>query len=521
MYRLFLILLTAFSTPVLVAQDLHIYYDAFRDSVFYQKNGLPVNQPAVRKGSHVVLHVINYNNYLYDVAVKTDESQTTIAEGSALDLKSMFGGAVSNPGELIFGSGGALGSIPALLGLSKGSGAAATAAEMDRQARIAELEKQVGAFNAAKERLEVLDENIAETQSAVKQALEAQQIQGFVVGELERLRFNPQLEPRQIKKLSQEYMTRIFGETDPNQLDLSKVLQKADAGAEFAKLREDYEKNVHQYGKNVDALKVTSAILDDTRFNFPESNIDVFRKEAVKTLSAAETNLGTYEGNLKTIADKAAGIKSLDVQQLADLRTMYLIVVDNDFSKTHRQEVTTDNMNLQVVLTPVDSINITGVATKYVAPFELNVYGGLHINASLGVSFAQFFDRPQGYFVRDGVISSNKKDAFTPLLTSFVHFYRQGRGAASFGGSFGLGIPLGGSGGLESVTFFLGPSLVLGRGERIVLSGGLMGGKIEQLGQGYAVGDTFDPDPALLQTEQVYRLGYFVGLSFNLLSNRE
>lgn len=520
MFRLLLSLLIGLLPAVLFAQDLHIYFDAFRDSVYYVQNGKSVDRPSVRKGNSVVLHVTNYNNYLYDLAVQSEESLTTIAEGSTLDLDSLFGSTMGNPGELLFGTGGVMGAIPRLLGLSKGSGAGTTAAEAERQERVAEMEKQVSAFNAAKERLEILDENIAQTQAALQQAMEAQQIQDFVVDELERLRFNPQLEPRQIKKLSQEYMARIFGETDPNQLDLSKVLQKADAGGAFGKLRQDYEKNVQKYDKDVQVLKTTGLVLGDSRFNFPESNIDEFRKAAAKTIAVAEENFGAYQGNLKTVADRSADIRSLDVQTLTGLRTGYLVLMENDFSKTHRQAVTSDNLSLQLVLTPVDSTVISGVATKFVAPIELNVYGGLRINASLGLSFGQFFQRPQAYFVRDAVISSNKKDAFTPLLTSFVHFYSQGRGGASLGGSFGAGIPVGGSGGLESMAFFLGPCLVLGRQERIVLSAGLMGGKVEQLAEGYSVGDRFEPDPTLLKTETVYKLGYFMGLSFNLIGNR-
>ena len=64
--------------------------------------------------------------------------------------------------------------------------------------------------------------------------------------------------------------------------------------------------------------------------------------------------------------------------------------------------------------------------------------------------------------------------------------------------------------------FFLGPSLLFGKSERIVLNAGLMGGKSEKLSQGYEIGDQYISDSNLAPTISVYELGYFIGVSFNL-----
>lgn len=63
MLRLIFTGLAVLASFALSAQDLHVYYDAFTDSVYYTQNGKPVDRPAVRKGANVVLHVNNYNNY--------------------------------------------------------------------------------------------------------------------------------------------------------------------------------------------------------------------------------------------------------------------------------------------------------------------------------------------------------------------------------------------------------------------------------------------------------------------------
>ena len=517
---LFMLLLAVLASSALFAQDLHIYYDAYADSVYYAQNGKRISQPAVRKGSNVVLHVNNYNNYLYNVQLKTQNAGTSLAQAHPLDASSLRFDEGSNPLGLLFGGGSPLGSMPDLLGLSRGSGAAATPAEQERLARISEIEKQVSGFNKALTRAQARTEEVALIQKKVQTALEAQQIQVFAAEELKRLRLNPQLSPVQLKELSQEYMSRIFDEADPKQINLSKVLKQSDAQGGFTDLKQRYQAQVSGYSNDVAVMKSTSAVLGLLASDVPESNIRRFLAESEKVVTAAEENLMAYEENLQTLDAKTEEVKGLDVRELAELRVDYLVTMENDFSKTFRQTASSDEMGLQLVFVPVDSINISGLSTKSVSPIEVKVYGGMKVNASLGLSFGQFFTPPQSYFVRDSLISSSDKDSFTPFLTSFVHFYPQGRREASLGGSFGVGIPLGGTGSsLEALTFFLGPSLILGRNQRIVLSAGLIGGRVEQLANGYAVGDRFELSPDFLQTESVYKLGYSLGLSFNLVGN--
>ena len=64
----------------------------------------------------------------------------------------------------------------------------------------------------------------------------------------------------------------------------------------------------------------------------------------------------------------------------------------------------------------------------------------------------------------------------------------------------------------------IGPSLIIGKGDRIVLSAGVMGGKTEHLDKGLQVGDRFNSDIADVPTTSSYKLGFYLGFSFNLLS---
>ena len=146
----------------------------------------------------------------------------------------------------------------------------------------------------------------------------------------------------------------------------------------------------------------------------------------------------------------------------------------------------------------------------------MEVRGGLKVNASAGVSFGQFFEPSQRFSVNNGSIVGDNEGTFTPSLTSFLHFHGYRGQKATVGGTLGLGFPLMGSDDSQSVEFFVGPSLILGSSQRLVLSAGVMGGRAQRLAKGYEVGDAFDSNLGDIPTHGKYEMGLFLGASFSL-----
>lgn len=511
------VLLFTFCTAI--SQDLHVYYNAFTDSLYYKVNGKTIVHPLIRKGSDVVVHIENFNNYLYRANIRTATGPGALpASGGGFNLGNVLHGGGFNLSNLVLGDGESSGfGLPKLLFNEDGFGFADDSEAAGHQMLKEELTKLESSFNLTKAFLTALDAEMGDLNHNIRSTLETQQIQSFAADEIRRLRFNPRLEPRQIKQLSQEYMDHIFGEKNPEKLTLSKVIQKADANGEVTRMKQDYMNKLGSYSSRVDALKLTRELLQDPKYNVLDANLDQFRVAAQSYISIADNNLKTYSLNSASLDTVLSNVRNLDINALIQLRTDYLVMSKNDFTQVSRHKVQGDDLNLYITLTPVDSVNVPEAATRRLDPISLKVYGGLQIKGALGLSFGGFFKQPQEYSVRDSIIRSSSRDAFTPFLTSYVNFYRQGRGAASFGGAFGIGLPIGGQNGLEAITFFLGPSLVLGRNQGVVLNAGLLGGKAETLSGGYAVGDRFDADPGLLKTKSIYRLGYFFGIAFNLL----
>jgi len=521
MLRQNLILLTFLSLcSSLDAQDLHIHYNVFRDSVYYIQNGKPTEKPVARKGSTVLLHVENYNNYLYELSVVVEKEEMPIASSNSTNLLSKVGGGGTMPLNLLFkGADQMLGMFKNFSPLSgedldESKGFANSAEEKAHGAKVASLMKLETEFTSAKDELIELDRQLKEIQQQVQKSLATQRLQKFAVEEIDHIRYNPRLEPSQIKRMTNEYMESIFIEKDPNKIDLTQVLKIADAQTELPKKIQEYQNKADLYATK--AVVCDSMLSKFAKFNFPESNLDEFQTNAEEFVSVAKTKTLSLQENATMLEVKLPEIQPLDPKFVSELRTTFIELNSNSFSKTYRHTAGGEKLNMKLKLTPIDSMERKGMKTLELSPVVVNVFGGMRVRASVGLNFGQFFTPQQSFFVRDSMLQSGDNDAFVPVVTSFVHFYAPSARAMSIAGSFGIGFPLGGGESLQSLSFFLGPSLLFGKGERIVLNAGIMGGKAERLSQGYQIGDLYTGDSVQLPTKSVYELGYYLGVSFNL-----
>ncbi|MCC7465946.1 MAG: hypothetical protein IT261_06745 [Saprospiraceae bacterium] len=484
------------------------------------RSGKPVSYPNIRKGEDLIQHVENYNNYLYNVSLEVEKEEIPVASVNPGSPLNMLAGGGGSPLQFLFKGGdqmmGAFKFFPSLSGsdLAEGSGFSKSEAEKAREEQVARLKKLEMDFGRSKEQLFSLDTELKSLQEQLQQKVNAQRIQTFAIGEVDHIRYNPFLEPAQIKRMTSEYMERIFLEKDPGKIDLNQVLKMADAQNELPKAIQEYRKKADKYATTTGSCELL--LKEFNQFNFPESNLDEFKTTAEAFVEAAKGKTRSYQENADMLDAQMPDLPVLDAKSLSELRTTYLELNNNTFSKNYRLTAEGEKINFKIKLSPIDSLQNKGVKTVELAPVSVRVYGGMRIKASVGLSFGQFFQQPKSFFVRDSTLQASNRDAFVPVMTSFVHFFAPSQRNFSVAGSFGIGFPLGGGENLQSISFFLGPSLLFGKGERIVLNAGLMGGRVERLSQGYELGDRFVSDGNIAPTTSVYDLGYYIGVSFNL-----
>lgn len=504
----------------LAAQDLHVYYNVFRDSVYYVQNGKSTTNPLVKKGGNVLLHVENYNNYLYDVSVEVEKEEIEVASTNPAGMLGQLGGAGASPLNFLFKGGdqmmGAFKFMNPLEGpdLNLDNGFSKSEADKLKEEKVRQLLKLEAEFTNTKKQFFALDTELKALQDQIQQKMAAQRIQAFAIEEVNSIRLNPHLEPSQIKRMSAEYMERIFAEKDPNKIDLNQVLKIADAQTELPKAIDEYSNKVTSYASSTE--KCDSLLTQFNAYDFPESTLPEFKSSAEAFVVLAKAKSVQLKDNAAKLTAKIPEIQSLDPKSISALRTTYIELNSNSFSKTYRHTATGEKLRMKLKLSPIDSLQRLGIKTLEMTPVEVSVFGGMRVRASVGLNFGRFIQKPQEYFVRDSFLQSGNIDAFIPVMTSFVHFYAPSRKAVSVAGSFGVGFPLGGGENLQSISFFLGPSLLFGKSERIVLNAGIMGGKVERLSQGYKIGDAYFSDGNIAPTNSVYELGYYLGVSFNL-----
>lgn len=490
----------------LSAQDLHVFYDVFADTVYYQQGGKAVERAAVKNGQQVILHVLNYNDYIYDLELETETKDYSVPASGGL-IPGVGGGAspFSQLQRLTGGAGGTGFGLDSTQIANQGSG-------MVEQSTASTATKALARrFASHLGQMKEIEEDIQELNGYLEQELQSQAVQHIALEEVKKLRQHSSLSPKQIKKLSMDYMKPILGVRRDEALDLSEIVRQSNKPSAISATVTDYENEVGRLELEMQKLEAVRQVL----FN-AEDLPDTDRTALAVAHQAAALRVQDYKDRAATVSEAVTGLESLQLKERVDIGYLYAEMQEHRFEKKFVLRPDSDLTTLRIKLNPVDSARGQGVRPQTLNPIALPTHGGLKVNASVGISFVRFFDRPQSYFVRDSVIVADDQDAFLPIISSFFHFYPQSRRQVSVGGTFGLGIGVGGeNAGLQ--TYFFGPSLILGRGQRVVFTTGLTGGKVERLGQGYQPGDVYDA--TIIPTKSVYEMGFFLGISFNIMGN--
>jgi hypothetical protein len=497
------------------AQDLNIYFDAQTKEVTYITKGDTIYRPKVRKGEQIVFHLQNFNNFLFDAKLEIGQENILVSSDSGMGgniMAGFSGGGMGLMSGLSPISGLAGPSLEASGGIQFGG--SGFGADVKMQQQISQLKNR---YDTALENMFRTEKQLNFIRTDVDAYLEAQAVNTIILGELNHLKRNPRLQPEQIRALSIEYLEKIFRTENAAEVSLSGLLEKADSKKELRGYEQKLQEEAQAYHQS--KAEITSVVRQLELFDLVDSDFDTWKQNAAEVVAQSEKVEQTITSNQAQLSQLIAAAGNEDIQQLVALRYEYEAIAANDFFETFRLDAEGDQTVIKAQLLPKDSAgNVNNQNVIDLVSLKIPVHGGLKINTSVGLSFGQFFNRPVSYFVQDSTIKAQDLDEFTPMLTSFFHFYLQSPRQCTIGGSLGVGLPIVGGNGQQSIHFFFGPSLIIGQGERVVITGGVLGGRKERLANGYEVGDQFASDFSAVPTTSNYELGFFLGLSFNLLS---
>ncbi len=496
------------------AQRNEVFYNLFNDSVAYKKDGLSVKALRLRKGDEVRIHLTEFNPFTSDVQLDVEE----INEPTALELSGMagMGGLMPDMATLpdlggILGGGGfgtPEGDVPILdiPVLTIGGDTVAISKLLGNSRGGAD----VGQANIMMAEISTIMAEINGLYNEIKAVEKSAIVSKIAAMNVPLLRQQPNLRPSLVQQLCREYYDAVF-EKQPNEsLSLNDLLAWQTIPARYALLHQKLKSKQGELSSKISVLEGITKSFS----SLPMDN--VAGQKYFRELIDFQSKSKGVRDQLKDFTANPAKLDDLPtVQEIAELQLQLAEVISNDFTYHTTLQPLADQVVLHMKL---QRKGVEGEEMEVVKErnFRMEIRGGLKVRASAGVGFGQFFQPAQGFSVSQGTIVADDEGFFTPSLVSFLHFHGYRGQKATLGGTFGAGFPMLSNGDGQSIEFYMGPSLMLGASQKLVISAGLKGGRVQRLAKGYDVGDLFDFNFGDIPTTGKYELGLFLGLSFIL-----
>ncbi len=519
------------------AQDLEIRYDVVFDTLGYFYKGKKIDRPKVRKNANIRLKIINYNDYIVQAQV--------VPENLSYDIAPISGGGITS---LLNFSNDALGSMGGLMPMPitnenysipiPGGGSSATGGSTDNHGTNTGKSDEEDEFGfgtsttasslSVNKRAEItsainslnrLEDQLVSSNAKILDNMNSLSLIQVTEKQIKQMLQNPAIPVESIKRISKELIEMTFQLDEGESLDPKKAISfsntfQGQVRIDLVNLMQAQDEYL-EHVVGLDAL--TNGVISSLNIS---NTADLALKKSIEnTMGKARTQALLTEENVKRSEALMTMISTGDFQSsITNLYLKYVELEEHPFEYNFMTQGQDDEMDLKIQLFQKDSTGEVKVGALPIKERKINVAvaGGIKINASVGLGFSQYFKTPQLYFVQQDTIRSEDGDQFLPMVTTMLHFYPQTIGSVSAGGAFGVGFPITGEN--KSLAFFLGPTLIFGKQQRIILSGGMMGGQVKRLSKGFKAGDYFPDSGGDIPTKNAYDLGYFLSITFNLNS---
>lgn len=433
MKNAFLPLLLCLCWSMTQAQDVHVYYDVFSNHITYQVNGEAVEKPLLKKGNDLILHIQNYNDYIYKLKVDTKDANYNIGN-AGLDGSLMSGGNTGVLSQLkgMLGTGTPLETMldNSDVGSRDGFGTESTTVITQ------EMKGYQSKFQTLMQELTAIEEEVRDADNDIDADVQSYQFNNFMQKEAIALKNNVDLPPNKIKELTMEYIEQILDLDQRKKFNLKDLFERQNLQADLKEKVEEYETGVTKMEQKLNEAKLLRATM--LALEYPE----IEKAKISLNVEAVETKTKQLKVKADTLKKQIPKLANWNIEELAQIRYLYEEMQEHRFEKTIVLTPEKDITDLTITLIPTDSAKTKNVVERQLNPIKIRSYGGLKVNASVGISFASYFERPQNYLVRDGIIIGDDLDAFSPVITSFVHFYGEGKRQTTVGGTFGFWVSL-------------------------------------------------------------------------------
>ncbi|MEP7195696.1 MAG: hypothetical protein ABI851_04205 [Saprospiraceae bacterium] len=494
--------------------DLNIYYNVYKDSLWFLKNNKTIEEPIVKKGAQVYFHLVDFNNYIYKAEFKATQSSAPLLTSAPSNsiikglLSGLVGGFLPGIGLPLLNSplfGNILGAIPAEEAGNAGRGDNDDLLEFE--AKIKELEATKEEINSISMELNVRKKSLTSLNNSLE----------FT----NSLITNPNISPMLIRELLLDHCAEVFLKSKEDEIILQDVSILNEKLMEIPSLEKNLRTKISSYDRNLEILKTQRVKLQNS-----DHGIDALYP-LIKKLESTESQMS------KTIFDMSAKLEAQCLVDSVALRMDYTSKIqqyylkyheikENNFSYTHHSGMAEKYLNYDLNLFRNDSMENGDIKSELVKHVEVKIksYGGVAFGMSIGLTGSKFIKTPQNYFVRNvngfSRIYASDADPYVPMITSLFSLRYDMRSSFTPNISLGIGIPFSKNESVENFAIFAGPGFYIGKKQAFMISGGTMFSKVKQLSNGFNVGDEIFIGEGDVPTTKRYSFGYFLGMTFNI-----
>lgn len=389
------------------------------------------------------------------------------------------------------------------------------------------LDREV-AFQSAKETIEKLTAMAEEMQSLfldITQLSKRISAGSLSVDYIDNLLRSPDLPPTEIRQMVMEHLELMFGSDFVKQPTLDAALSWGnnvrflrEKSVRLNQLKERWGKEKPDFDKTVRKLSQAASemneeekeALADLQNKRDESNIRYLQ------VTGLTDSLSRVEGIAASVTADKLGALYRKTREVKNHRFEH-----NESFKPIGKEM---DIVLNVTIKNDTSKSKTDPEKYRTKTIRVANYEGFKYSITSGFCVAGFFTPQKRYSValnqdNKTIIAETEADKFTPLISTAVQVYNDRGKRITPGVLLGLAMPLSPNGGQsQALNFILGPSVVIGRDQRISMCFGLMGGKTTRLAQGVTPFQLFDTQNGVrpIPTVDRYEFGWYLGVTGNL-----
>ena len=490
--------------PIIGQDGLVITYNNFTNEVSYKHNGTAIINPSVGIGENIYVKIVDFNQYNYKASLEVVANQVKEStDFMGIDLTTLtdlesgpLAGLIQNAG----------------LGELFSSFSSATATRSISKTSV--VSPQIKRFNESYQKqiddLKQIEKSLDKSLATIKKANALGSNIQIVQTDIEKLLSNSMVSPSEIKRLVQHEIEDIFL-VDRGAEILNEDIISISSGEKLESLRNEYNEQINAI-KNIQSnLEGLSVKINN--YGEAEETNDLENK-VQKLINSINENY-----NIESPSTPESPMNDLSITQLVELRILHKVLGGNQFEYSFPPIQVLDNNESYTIKLLIDEKSTDdnfNSGNRKTLEQQIPVVGDFKISGGIGLTFSSFFENQFTYDVRNNVITGDEVENYLPMLTSFLHFSKSTPRPTSIGVSLGIGYPILSNQSLSSISFFLGPTLLLGKSQKVLFSAGIMTGRTQQLVSDLQLGDIITEGAVGDPFIEKYNLGYFLGVSYKL-----